>query len=43
MKALMLNACETMERLLRLKESDPAEYAQHVRAYSVKYCQDWQR
>src|SRR5436190_2023117 len=33
MKTLMLNACETMEELLRLKESDPEEYARHIRAY----------
>jgi len=43
MKALMLNACETMEDILRLKESDAEEYARHVRAYNFNYCRDWDR
>lgn len=43
MKALMLNACETMEELLRLRESNPEEYAKHVRAYHFNYCRAWDR
>lgn len=43
MKILMLNACQTMESLLRLRESDPEEYARQVRAYSFQYCRRWER
>jgi hypothetical protein len=43
MKALMLYACEQMEQLLRLKESDPDEYAVQMRSYNFRFCKRWQR
>lgn len=43
MKELMINACETMESLLRLKASDPDEYALHVRSYNADWCENWER
>lgn len=43
MKALMIEACQKMEELLRLKESDPDEYATFVRSYNFRYCRRWER
>lgn len=43
MKDLMLNACEQVEQLLRLKESAPDEYALQVRAYNFRFCRQWKR
>ena len=43
MKTLMLNACQKMEELLRLKESNPDEYYTFVASYNIDYCRRWQR
>ena len=43
MKELMLNACEHIEKLLRLKETDPEQYATFIRSYNFRYCGRWQR
>jgi hypothetical protein len=43
MKALMLNACRQLAKLLELKESNPAEYAWRIMAYNDDYCRSWER
>jgi hypothetical protein len=43
MKELMLFACEHVERILRLKESDPQEYDLFVKSYNFRYCRQWER
>jgi hypothetical protein len=43
MKELMINACEKMEELLKLKESDPKKYAQWILSSNFMYCRSWNR
>lgn len=43
MKTLMLNACQKMEELLRLKESNPDEYYTFIASYNLRYCRRWER
>jgi len=43
MKALMINACQKMEELLRLKESNPGEYYTFIAQYAWRYCRRWER
>jgi hypothetical protein len=43
MKQLMLFACEHVETLLRLKESNPQEYDLFVKSYNFRYCRQWER
>lgn len=43
MKDLMLAACEKMEELLRLKETDPAKYADFIVNFNSMYCRTWNR
>lgn len=43
MKELMLNACEHMEKLLRLKQEDPTAYYQKLLGFSMQFCRDWDR
>jgi hypothetical protein len=43
MKRLMLHACEQMEKILRLKEANPEEYAVQIRSYNFRFCRRWQR
>jgi hypothetical protein len=43
MKALMINACQKMEELLRLKESNPDEYVRFIGSYNWRYCRRWER
>jgi hypothetical protein len=43
MKELMVNACEKMEELLKLKESDPKKYAQVILNFNFMYCRSWNR
>ena len=43
MKALMINACKVVKRLLRLKESDPEEYHRQTVSYNFRYCHGWER
>ena len=38
MKELMLNACEKVEMLLRLREDDPKMYDSMVKGYAVGCC-----
>jgi hypothetical protein len=43
MKTLILHACERVEDLLRLKESDPKRYDVLVKTYNFLYCGQWKR
>jgi len=43
MKALMINACEKVEQLLRLKQDDPIDYDRTVKSASFLYCRNWNR
>ncbi|TXT38699.1 MAG: hypothetical protein FD138_284 [Planctomycetota bacterium] len=43
MKELMINACERMEELLRLKESNPEKYAELILGQNFRYCRSWNR
>jgi hypothetical protein len=40
---LMLNACEHMEKLLRLKQEDPGAYFQKIMGFSLQFCREWER
>lgn len=43
MKALMINACRQLTKLLELKASNPAEYARQIKSYNIRYCRNWER
>lgn len=43
MKRIMINACETMEKLLRLKDENPGDYYLKMMEYNRCYCGDWLR
>ena len=43
MKQLMINARETLARLLTLREESPDEYACWVKEYGERYCYNWER
>jgi hypothetical protein len=43
MKALMVEACEKLEELLRLKAENPARYREQVQSYNLLYCRKWDR
>lgn len=43
MKELMLNACEHMEKLLRLRQDEPTAYYQKLLGFSLQFCRDWER
>jgi len=43
MKQIMLNATETLARLLTLREEDPKSYSRMLRAYGKMYCHFWER
>ncbi len=43
MKALMINASETLARALALRETNPEEYRRFVQGYGRLYCRAWQR
>ena len=43
MKALMLNACEYVAKLLELKESDPEAYYRQMLVYNRTHCRGWER
>jgi hypothetical protein len=43
MKALMIQACRQLARLLQLKSDDPAEYDRQIHAYHQLYCRGWER
>jgi predicted DNA-binding antitoxin AbrB/MazE fold protein len=43
MKEVMINACEKMEELLKLRESDPEKYAELILHFNFMYCRRWNR
>jgi hypothetical protein len=43
MKAVMLNACQCVEKLLREKQDDPAAYYPKMMDYNQRYCRPWER
>ena len=43
MKALMINACDHVEKLLRMKEDDPGEYRRFIASYNFRFCRGWKR
>lgn len=43
MRELMLAACRMMEKILRLKASDPQEYARQIQGFRDSYCRAWER
>ena len=43
MKRLMINACESMAKLLAMKHATPDEYDAFIRDYGRKFCGRWQR
>ena len=43
MKHLMIKACESLARLLAMKQAIPAEYEAFIRDYGRKYCYRWER
>ena len=43
MKRLMINACESMGKLLTMKHATPEEYDAFIRDYGRKFCGRWQR
>ncbi|MBI5725225.1 MAG: hypothetical protein HZA50_14795 [Planctomycetes bacterium] len=43
MKQLMIKACESLAKLLTMKQESPAEYDRFIRDYGQKYCQQWER
>jgi len=43
MRRLMIEASEKLARMLRLKESDPAQYQARIRDYHDRYCREWKR
>jgi hypothetical protein len=43
MKVLMISACERVEDLLRLKESEPERYNVLIKGYNIMYCGQWER
>lgn len=43
MKYLMIRACESLSKLLAMKQATPAEYDAFIRDYGRKYCYRWER
>jgi len=43
MKALMINACEQVAKLLELKEAHPEEYYRQMLSCNYRYCRRWER
>ena len=43
MKAIMINATSYLAKLLRLRDSDPAEYQEKIRKFGSQYCRKWER
>src|SRR3972149_11268940 len=41
MKELMVFACDKVEELLRLKESDPRDYATFILSCNFRNCRSW--
>ena len=43
MKAMMINACEQVAKLLEMKETDPEAYYRQMLSYNHMYCRRWNR
>jgi hypothetical protein len=43
LKEIMIHACEKMEKILKLKESNPEKYAQLILNFNFSYCKKWKR
>ncbi len=43
MKHLMIKACESLAKLLAMKQATLAEYDAFIRDYGRKYCCRWER
>ena len=43
MKAIMINASETLAKLLSLGDNDPAAYRQRLKQICLNYCVRWNR
>jgi hypothetical protein len=43
MKRLMIEASQKLERILKLRDSDPASYQNFVKCYALTYCKSWYR
>ena len=43
MKAIMINACGHVAKLLELKEAAPDEYYKKMMSYNCLYCRSWER
>jgi hypothetical protein len=43
MKTIMVNACEQVAKLLKLKETDPEAYYRQMLSYNHMYCRQWER
>ena len=43
MKALMINACRQMAKLLELKAIDSMEYERKIKSYNAQYSKTWER
>jgi hypothetical protein len=43
MKILMIEACQKMESILRMKKDSRQQYENFIRATVISYCQGWAR
>lgn len=43
MKVLMIEASEKLERILKLRDTDPTGYRNFVQGYALMYCRSWIR
>jgi hypothetical protein len=43
MKEMLINASESLARLLKLRESDPEKYRRLIQNYAFLYCRRWDR
>ena len=43
MRAIMISACECVERLLRQKQDDPGAYYLKMMDFNKRYCRSWAR
>jgi len=43
MKTLMVNACEQVAKLLKMKDTDPERYYRQMLSYNRMYCRRWER
>ena len=43
MKQIMLNTCQSVEKLLQEKQENAGAYYQKIMEYELKYCRKWKR